>query len=178
MYLGDGCLSVTPRYVRLRIVLDAQYESIIAECCAAIDAVAQGRPAHVMRRRGQQAVEVSKYWRHWLCLFPQHGPGRKHHRRIVLEDWQVRIVRSHVRPFIRGLIHSDGCRIIATERQGHRIRKAPRYIFSNASTEILELFAAACELVEVRFTRPCPREIAIYRKDSVARLDEFVGPKS
>jgi hypothetical protein len=33
-------------------------------------------------------------------------------------EWQQRIVSAHVEPFLRGLIHSDGTRIIAVERKG------------------------------------------------------------
>lgn len=50
-------------------------------------------------------------WHHWPCLFPQHGPGRKHERPIVLEHWQREIVEQHPGPFLRGLFHSDGCRV-------------------------------------------------------------------
>lgn len=48
--------------------------------------------------------------RAWSCLFPQHGPGRKHARPIVLADWQQEIVCEHPGRFLRGLIHSDGWR--------------------------------------------------------------------
>ena len=30
-------------------------------------------------------VVVQSNWKHWPCLFHQHGPGRKHERPIVLE---------------------------------------------------------------------------------------------
>ena len=43
------------------------------------------------------------------------------------------------------LIHSDGTRIIATERKGSYVRRAPRYVFSNRSEDILGLFRAACD---------------------------------
>ncbi|MFI9836970.1 helix-turn-helix domain-containing protein [Nonomuraea sp. NPDC051941] len=43
-------------------------------------------------------------------LFPQHGPGKKHERPIVLEPWQREIVSAHPGRFVRGLIHSDGWR--------------------------------------------------------------------
>ncbi len=120
---------------------------------------------------------VYKYWKHWFCLLPQHGPGRKHTRPIVLTDWQRRIVNHHVEPFLRGLIHSDGTRIIATERKGNYVRRAPRYAFSNRSEDILGLFRAACEIAGVHCTRASKKQIAVYSKASVARLDEFVGPK-
>ncbi len=37
---------------------------------------------------------------------------------------------------LRRGIHSDGCRVIATERKGSYVRRAPRYAFSNLSEDI------------------------------------------
>jgi hypothetical protein len=93
MYLGDGCLSALPRDVfRLRIVLDRRYPGIIDECRAAIAAVHPGAPVHCQKRRDCRADEVSGYWKAWPVLFPQHGPGMKHHRVIALEPWQDALV--------------------------------------------------------------------------------------
>jgi hypothetical protein len=177
MYLGDGCISPCPRGVwKLRITLDSIYPSIVAECVRAVEAVAPGK-ACVLKRRDNRAVEVSKYWKHWTCLIPQHGPGRKHTRPIVLADWQWRIVTAHVEPFLRGLIHSDGTRIVATERKGRYVRRAPRYAFSNRSEDILGIFRSACEIAGIHCTRASRKQIAVYSKSAVARLDQFVGPK-
>jgi hypothetical protein len=114
------------------------------------------------------------YWAHWPCLFPQHGPGKKHERTIQLEPWQGAIVVDKPHLFVRGLIHSDGCRIVANDRG----RPSPRYHFSNRSEEIKRLFCLGLTLLGVEWTRPCDRQIAVYRKASVAVLDRFVGPKS
>ena len=84
---------------------------------------------------------------------------------------------AQVERFLRGLIHSDGTRIVATERKGAYVRRAPRYAFKNRSEDILELFRTGCELAGVHCTRPSPTQIAVYSKAAVARLDEFVGPK-
>jgi hypothetical protein len=179
LYLGDGCLSLHRRGVwRLRITLDANHPRIIAECAAAVAAVRPGRRVGVWHRQDQRTAEVSSYWKHWLCLFPQHGRGPKHLRQIELERWQEEVVSAHPRLFLRGLIHSDGTRIIATERKGNHFRRAARYGFTNHSEDILQLFAAACRRVGVHFTRPSDHRIAIYSKGAVARLDEFIGPKA
>jgi hypothetical protein len=177
IYLGDGYICARPRGVwLLRITLDAAYPGIVAECVAAVEALVPGKP-YVLRRRGERAVEVSKYWKHWTCLIPQHGPGRKHTRLIVLDDWQWGIVTANVGPFLRGLIHSDGTRIVATERKGNYVRRAPRYAFSNRSEDILGIFRSACEIAGIHCTRASRKQIAVYSKSAVARLDEFVGPK-
>jgi hypothetical protein len=178
MYLGDGCISACARDVmRLRVTLDATHPRIAAECAAAIEAVTPAKHANLLWRRDQRSVEVSCYWKHWSCLFPQHGPGPKHLRRIVLAEWQEKIVSMNREPFIRGLIHSDGTRIIATERKGNYVRRAPRYAFTNRSEDILELFRQSCAALDVHCTRASAKQIAVYSKAAVARLDEFVGPK-
>ena len=55
-------------------------------------------------------TEIKSTSKHWLCLFPQHGPGMKHQRVIELEPWQERIVAEYPGDFARGLFHSDGYR--------------------------------------------------------------------
>lgn len=113
-----------------------------------------------------------------LALLSSSARARaKHLRPIHLAPWQSDIVEANRKAFVRGLIHSDGTRIIATERKGSYIRRAPRYAFSNRSEDIKALFCESCDALGIRWTRPSDRQIAIYRKESVALLDEFVGPK-
>lgn len=79
---------------------------------AAEEAVRRVFPAdQVCRVRKTGCHHVKVYSKHLTCMFPQHGPGEKHERRIALEDWQQEIVDAHPWEFVRGLIHSDGCRI-------------------------------------------------------------------
>lgn len=61
-------------------------------------------------------TDVYLYSEHWPCLFPQHGPGKKHHRPIRLKPWQEDLVNQATEEFIRGLIDSDGCRVVANDR--------------------------------------------------------------
>jgi len=75
--------------------------------------------------------------------------------------------------FLRGLIHSDGCRVIANDRGV----KSVRYHFSNRSQDIKRLFCNSLDSLGIQWTRPSDRGNAIYRKDAVARLDQFIGPK-
>jgi hypothetical protein len=121
-------------------------------------------------------IEICASWQHWPCLFPQHGPGRKHHRSIVLEDWQNRIVGSYPRQLLRGLIHSDGCRTINRVRDGRYAY--PRYFFTNHSTDILEIFRQACDAAQIAHSSSRHDTISIARREAVAALDAFIGPKS
>jgi hypothetical protein len=131
------------------------------------------KSAWINRRRNSRCVDIAMYSKHWPCLFPQHGPGRKHKRRIVLEEWQRDLVARDRRPFLRGLIHSDGCRIVASDRG----RRSVRYHFCNRSEDIKALFCESLDAVGVSWTRPCNRQIAVYRMADAALLDGFIGPK-
>jgi hypothetical protein len=176
LYLGDGCISRHPRTHRLRIVLDARYPSIIyqaMEAMAAMRAPTRGR-VNVLDRGG--CVEISAYWQHWQCLFPQHGPGRKHARPILLEPWQARIAAAHPQLLLRGLIHSDGCRV--TNRVWGGKYSYPRYFFTNKSSDILEIFRAACDVLGISYRNSKPDTISIAKRKDVAALDSFIGPKT
>ncbi|MFI2376625.1 transcriptional regulator [Streptomyces sp. NPDC018964] len=184
LYLGDGCISTHRRGVYvMRITLDNAWPGIIDECEAALRAA---RPDNsVCRARRQGCATVTSSSKHWPCLFPQHGPGMKHTRKIALEPWQQVIVDEHPWGFIRGLIHSDGCRItnwttrmVAGERKRYEY---PRYFFTNTSADIIRLFTDALDRVGVEWTTLArgsdPFNISIARKASVALMDLHVGPK-
>lgn len=173
LYLGDGCISKCPRTYRIRIALDLRYPGIIKECVAALEAIRPGKRAGQGQYQASRCVEVGMYWNHWPCLIPQHGPGRKHLRRIVLEPWQQAIVGRQHMAFLRSLIHSDGCRVIANDRGVMSVR----YHFSNKSEDIKGLYCASLDALGIGWTRPCDQQIAVYRKESVAKLDRFIGPK-
>jgi len=121
-------------------------------------------------------VEIYSYWQHWPCVFPQHGPGRKHRRPIVLEDWQVRLVETYPRQLIRGLIHSDGCRVVNRVSRGKYAY--PRFFFSNDSRDILQVFRSACDRIQIRHRNSRQNCISVARRADVAALDAFIGPKA
>ena len=172
LYLGDGCISEHRRSVfRLRISLDCKHPGIADECARAMRLIGTGK---VLRQtRSCNCFEVSSYSKAWRCLFPQHGPGKKHERAIKLTDWQEYLVDRWPQLLLRGLIFSDGCRFINTGRGGWRY---PRYSFSNKSEDILEIFQSASDTLGLQTTR-APRTIYISRRRDVDLLDRWVGPK-
>lgn len=95
-------------------------------------------------------------------------------RPIRLEPWQEVLVKQSTEEFVRGVIDSDGCRVVANDRGVLSVR----YHFSNRSEDILGLFTGALDNLGIPWTRSSRYVIAVYRKAAVARLDEFVGPKS
>jgi hypothetical protein len=126
-----------------------------------------------IRKTNEGCWEVYSFSKHWPCLFPQHGPGRKHERKIELTPWQQELVALDPRPLVRGLLHSDGCRVLYWVNG----TPYPRYHFSNVSADIRGLFGRACDQLGIEW-RPNNRfSLSVARRESVALLDEFVGPK-
>jgi len=174
IYLGDGHISEGRRGVfRLRIALDKKYPLIVEECAAAMQAVMPWNKVHC-QPTPKNYVEVHAYSKSWPCLFPQHGPGKKHERKIELVGWQKALVARTPWLLLRGLIHSDGCRFTNTGSFGW---ECPRYVFTNFSEDIKKIFCNACDAMNLHWTVAPPKSVYVSRKDDVARLDEFVGAK-
>jgi len=158
---------------------DLRYPDIINEIATHI-AIVQGTDTIGFTLK-EGCVEVSSYWKHWICLFPQHGPGRKHERTIELVSWQLEMLDSHRKALVRGLIHSDDSgHINEVERQlrtGPKRYRCSRCMFTNASRDILDLLTVPLDALGVHWTRTSPRDIAVSRREDVAFLDTFVDPK-
>jgi hypothetical protein len=113
LYLGDGWVAPKPRGgAQLIIVCATDYPQLIEECWAAMILVSMNPHVTRYQPRGQRCVRLMSAWKHWLEVIPQHGPGRKHDRKIELVPWQRAIVDRFPQEFLRGLLHSDGCRTI------------------------------------------------------------------
>ncbi|MDA0180390.1 hypothetical protein OJ997_08800 [Solirubrobacter phytolaccae] len=182
-YLGDGCVSDVGRAYQLVITCDSRYPAIIEECARALEAAVPGRRARVRPHKTHNFVRIESGWVNWPEAFPQHARGRKHERPIALELWQLAIVARYPWEFLRGLIHSDGCRTtntFKTKLPSGRVAEYSytRYFFSNVSADIRGLFCATCDQLGLRWTKSNRRNISISHRTSVALLDEHVGPKA
>ncbi|MFB6845737.1 helix-turn-helix domain-containing protein [Streptomyces sp. NPDC056373] len=180
LYLGDGCISAHPRGgYYLRIACADAWPGLIEQCRQAIAKVRPGVGVYLAKKEGY--VMVTSYYRSWPALFPQHGKGKKHERLITLESWQQDLVDAHPWEFIRGLIHSDGCRITnwTTRLVGGEQKRYeyPRYFFTNLSADIIRLFTTALAQVGVEWKMANARNVSVARKASVALMDAHVGPK-
>jgi hypothetical protein len=167
----------------LRCILEQQW-TVPYVCPRKASSIARslGSPvSSVFSVRRVGCTEVKSTSKHWPCLFPQHGPGRKHTRKIGLAQWQQAIVERYPGDFARGLFYSDGWRGVNRVRRrladGDRWYDYPRYLFSNESEDILRLCADALDMLGVAWRFSKPDTISVARRDVVARLDEFVGPK-
>jgi hypothetical protein len=183
LYLGDGCISDSPRTARLRITLDLKYPGIISDTRALVARCFPSNRVDVQRAgMTGNCVNVSVYSLHLPCVFPQHGAGPKHERPIVLEDWQERLVEDAPWHLLRGLIRSDGSAFInRTDVHRPRPYEYLSYDFSNRSRGIVDLFTWACELVGVEYRRTGTgrlHDVRINRRASVAKMLEHVGLKA
>ena len=180
-YLGDGHIRKSGRSNCLSVTCCTDYPGIMREV---EDAMRQVLSASVFHRGRPNVgcLNVEANTIHWKCVFPQHGPGMKHARPIILEPWQSDLVAQDPRPLIRGLIHSDGCRGMNwTERKvGGTVKRYtyPRYQFTNESADIKRIFTDALDQLGIAWRVMNRKTISIARREAVAALDEFVGPKT
>lgn len=169
-----------PRTWCFVLALGARYPLLVAEALVATRLAAA--PGAVSVQPAPGCVRLVSYGSQWTRVFPQHRPGRKHERGIELERWQRDAVDAHPQAFLRGLIHSDGCRTInrfKTTLPSGRVAEYEyaRYFFSNLSADIRGLFCEYCDRLGIRWTQSNPRNVSVSHRKSVALLDEFVGPK-
>lgn len=164
----------------LHVINDARYTALNEHLLLLMATVKPTGKPHTRQVPGAVITTVS--WKHWPCLLPQHGPGRKHERPIVLENWQADVVSTFPADFLRGLFHSDGCRVAnwATRRVAGQTKRYEygRWQFVNASEDILGLCPWALDLAAVEWRRSAPRVVSVSRRDAVARLDALIGLKS
>jgi len=179
-YLGDGYLARVRGLPVLRVSCDPTYPLVVEDVRELVRRV---RPSgHTYLTHPLGTVVVHSGWKHWVCLFPQHGPGRKHERHLDFHDWQRQIVECWPEALLRGLFHSDGSRVnnwatrkVAGEQKRYEY---PRWQFVNHSEQIRDICADALDLVGVPYRRSSWKTISVSTRSGVARLDDLIGPKS
>jgi hypothetical protein len=191
LYLGDGHITEMPhkkQVYRLRIFLDVKYQNLNTECKKILSSLFPNNEVNsvVMKHKGNPSCEVIfLYSKDMVQLFPQHGPGKKHTRKIQLEDWQKQIVGTYTEDFLRGLIHSDGSRYSHTDKNG-LVRQF--YNFTNASIDIMDLFKHYSNKMSVfpritvktksRTSKTQTYIAQINTQSQVAIFDTFIGHKT
>jgi hypothetical protein len=177
LYLGDGSIATYPRAYRLKIYMDRSYQGIVEECLGAMRRVMPLSRPGVFQRPNDRTDEIYSYSKAWPCLLPQHGPGKKHLRKIRLASWQWQLVEQDPRGLLRGLIHSDGSRHINTVRHPQKTYRYSKYEFTNLSEDIRGIFCVACDLLGIEWRMMNHKTISIARRRAVAAMDRFIGPK-
>lgn len=183
LYLGDGCLTILPRTVKLAISVDLKYPKLNNDICNSINTIFSKKPSILPKRsKGKltKGIDIAIYHNNLQILFPQHGLGKKHLRSIILTDWQKSII--DYRWLLKGLIMSDGSFYI-TKKDNHQ-----RYNFSNCSLDIMLIIEKCLNYFSIKYCRRIsvsknPKHADIYRlevngKESVKTLKSLIGTKT
>ncbi|SNY50871.1 hypothetical protein [Paractinoplanes atraurantiacus] len=165
---------MTQRVPLLTVACDLRYPGLIHEVSSAMESCG-AKTVGYQERTG--CVSVRAHWTHWPCLFPQHGPGVKHGRKIELTTWQREVIDRRPERFLRGLFHSDGCRFLNTVERNGKEYAYTRYQFVNESRDIMRLCQQSLDKLDISWRMSRPNTLSVARREAVARLDEFVGPK-
>jgi intein-encoded DNA endonuclease-like protein len=128
LYLGDGCISQHPRTFRLRLALDKKYPNLNNYAKKQLETLFVNNKIGVVDCGGNIALSV--YGKQLPEVFPQHDTGKKHHREIVLEQWQKDVLIH--KDFLKGFFHSDGSYYLSN---GNGF-----YNFTNHSNDIINLY--------------------------------------
>lgn len=140
LYLGDGYINKhNSSCYKLRITCHAEDSIVINDCMQSMKALFINK-VNKWKHTNANCVDVYIYSNDIPKLFPQHGKGRKHERKIALESWQKDIINEHPLLFIKGLMQSDGSRFIRNIEN----RSYASYIFCNVSKDIIDILYDVC----------------------------------
>lgn len=170
-YLGDGYIATHPRTYAMRIATNSKDTSIYERQQRCLQHIFPN-PVRILKRTGANCVEVKMYGSYLPTVFPQHGIGEKHTRKISLADWQVNITRQYPEFLIAGLIDSDGSRYIHTDTQ--KKYQYPNYQFTNMSEDIKDIFCEHCDLAGIYYTRTEHKNVYMRKKDNVEFIDNLL----
>lgn len=175
-YLGDGHISKNSRTMALRISATSKYQGIIREIMESMELILPCNKVYISNKTGCKSVTINS--NHLPILFPQHGEGAKHTRKIELVEWQVKYLEENSKYLARGLFHSDGS-YYGNDRKF--------YNFTNCSLDIHIIYQKCLELndVEFRFNskkvseKHSPAWVTVmYRKSEVDKAYQFLGEKT
>jgi hypothetical protein len=172
LYLGDGCIDKGPREVyRMRVTLTKTDAVVIHRCMRVLGQLFPINKVNAIPRKTEGATDITLHSKSLKSAFPQHGLGKKHHRKIWLADWQKEITHSCPEWLLAGLIDSDGCRLNAYYKREDQ--SYLRYDFTNFSSDILEIFADHAKRLNLHFTYPKTTRIAFYSRKDVQQIEEI-----
>lgn len=169
LYLGDGYINKPPRTYRLRIYMDNQYQELNNYVIKSLKILFPNNKIKKYKKKNCNVDIINVYSNSIKEIFPQHGLGRKHERKIELQDWQKEIISpTH---FIQGLFHSDGSYYISQ-------KKYENYSFTNKSLDIKNLFIDYCKMIDVNVTFKNLNFKNIYVYKDSKKLKELIGTKT
>jgi DNA-binding transcriptional regulator WhiA len=172
LYLGDGYINQmkNKRTYRLRIFNDVKYDNLNKYIISELQKLFFNNKVGFVDSKTWLSIYV--YSNKLPLLFPQHGSGKKHNRKIELFDWQKDIISYKY--LLMGLFHSDGCYYFNNIKG----KKYESYSFSNKSKDIYEIFQNCCKSLNIEYTKsPKTPNTEIRQRNSVEYLKNNIGTK-
>ena len=174
VYLGDGHLevrrfrpdSVKASY-RLHIACDIKYPRLIDYSVDALQKLLPG--VYVGEQVYSNCVRVRASSKALEFLFP-----KKFNDEVDLTDEQLFATQLYPKPFIEGLIHSDGC-IHLTKDRGYL-----QYSLGNRSETVLNLFQDRLDELEIfsfQSRSGSNGSVWVKRQADTLRMQEFIRSK-
>jgi hypothetical protein len=172
LYLGDGYINKIKNSYRLRIFNTVEYKLLNKFIINQLGLLFPNNKIGYTDFKTYLSICVYSN-KSIPFLFPQHGKGRKHKRKIYLHNWQKEIISDKY--LLMGLFHSDGCFYY---RKVNSIIY-PAYCFINESNDIHKIFQNCCDKLNVKYTYALkPKRTNIYKKNDVECLLTLIGTKS
>lgn len=175
-YLGDGYINgfKNRNTQKLRLYNDSKYPILNDLILKSLRSIFPNRKSYIYKQKQHNCCEISVYDPNLSIIFPQHGKGKKHERKIELNSLQENIVSNYPKEFLRGLLMSDGCRYVSN---GYIM-----YQFTNKSKDLINIFIKYASLLGLK-TRIVKKpdgsqNVFITTRNSVNILETFVGPKN
>ena len=176
-YLGDGHITRTAngRTVKIRIFNDRKYPLINKEIEKNLSILLPLNKVSIYYIGNCSIIYVHSNI--LPLLFPRSlEPGVKYKRKIFLEEWQLKIVNEYPKEFFKGLIQSDGSRYLISKKYNHYA-----YNFSNKSQDIVDYLLLVSRKLNLKPTQTVSKtgviRIYFYKREDVAFIDTFIGPK-
>jgi intein-encoded DNA endonuclease-like protein len=179
VYLCDGNISTfkTFRAPLIRFYNDTQYPKNTQEWAQNLQILLPENFINIHKKKTSNCFVVCTYSKKLLDLFPQHGIGKKHNRKLELTDWQKKIIEKHPQEFIRGCIQSDGC--IYFQSVGKYSYK--KYSFTNRSEDIIDFFLLAlkfCGIEKKKYFHPKGQFVVQnFNKNDLEILESIISVK-
>ena len=147
IYLCDGYINNYKTFRAPLIVLynDSKYVNNTNSWASNLQTIFPTSSINIRKRKQSNCFMVSTYTKKIFDLFPQHGRGAKHTRKLNFADWQLKIIEEFPREFVKGCIESDGSIYIQTI--GKYTYK--KYTFTNKSEDIIDLFLQTLGLIGI-----------------------------
>lgn len=180
IYLCDGYISKAFRAASIRLFNDAKYPENTNDWAKKLKILLPENSVTVSKQQNSNSFVVLAYSRKLTDLFPQHGSGPKHSRKLIFSNWQLKIIQEFPEEFIKGCIQSDGCIYTQAMKNGYSYK---RFNFINKSEDIIDLFLSTLKLINISKEKyfQVNRGLFViqnFSKEAVSILEKIISKKS